>query len=472
MAFVGDIRTVLVGTATLLLLSLYTLVNCRQELPKQRTGSDEFLFGGVARRHSLAGTIGYAFSITYFGATTIYGYFYRAWFLAVTGTAMVISVGIICLVIRESAILSRPTFMRGNALLSMFAERLGPTNAHHLYGIYVVIYFALLVEELAVSRLMLNTVFRGHPAIMALLLATICAVILAYLKWGGFRAVLIADFEQLKLLFPFVIAIALLSFRNADDGLRLSAFTMRADGNWFTFVSAVLMLVAWIVSSIDFYSRLNFDSVRRDKRSIGQFAAVALTLTTAIFAVGACYGMTLPAAFAHDQTPSGFTEAGVTYAMALGYRSTAIIFFASVFCMIFSTVNTLAAGVFQAARYAGHPWPQFGELHKVMLWAMALSCFLWPDAVSAVGLFICALMIIPLVGILASLATYVRRFLPTDYKFVWPSVGLAASVFVFNYRRFTDYAQMPYLGALVLLSTLACAVTIRLSEAIGRKYGP
>ncbi len=471
MTFVGDITTVLLGALTLVLLSLYTLVNCRQELPRQRPASDDFLFGGMARRHSLAGTIGYAFSITYFGATTIYGHLYRGWFIAMAFTAIVIAIVIINFVIRSSTRESRYIRTRRSLLLTFLETRLGEENARHIYGVYVVIYFALLVEELAVSRVMLNVVFRGHPVVMALLLATICAVILAYLKWGGFRAVLVADFEQLKLLFPFVLAIALLSFRSASLKPPVPVFATLAEGNLLTFMSAVLMLVAWIVASIDFYSRLNYVIPSDDVSGVSRFAVGSIVLTATIFVVGACYGMMLPKEFSSNPTPSGFTEKGVQYAVVLGYRSTAVIFFASVFCMIFSTVNTLTIAIFQASRYARSPWPGIRDIHKVMLWALALSCILWPDSVSAVGLFICALMVVPLIVIIAALSKTVRDILPTGYAFLWPSIVLSVLVFIFNYRSFTDYSNMPFLGALVLISTLIVAASVKAHEVFRRNRG-
>jgi hypothetical protein len=471
MTFVGDITTVLLGTLTLVLLSLYTLVNCRQELTRQRPASDEFLFGGVARRHSLAGTIGYAFSITYFGATAIYGHLYRGWLIIVMITAIAIAIVIIQAVIRKAPGLPQSDGMRRNLLLMFIEQRLGKRNLRHVARLYVVIYFALLVEELAVSRVLLSIVFGGHPAVMALLLATICAVILAYLKWGGFRAVLVADFEQLKLLFPFVLAIAFLSFRSASIVSPEPLFAVRTEGNVLTYTSAVLMLVGWIVSSIDFYSRLNYSSNRKSMDGVANFASVSLAMTTAIFIVGACYGMMLPAEFSSDPTPSGFTARGVQYAVVLGYRSTAVIFFASAFCMIFSTVNTLTIATFQAARYAEQPWPQFRDLHKVMLWAVALSCILWPNSVSAIGLFICALMILPLLAILGALSQTLRRFLPADYSFLWFSLGVSTIGFALSYRFFTRYSNMPFLGALVLVSAAACAAAAKIYEANRGSYG-
>ena len=132
MTFVGDITTVLLGTLTLVLLSIYTLVNCRQELPRQRIASDDFLFGGVARRHSLAGTIGYAFSITYFGATTIYGHLYRGWFIGMVITAILLAIIVIRTVIRDASLSSSHTTPRRNLLLSLLSERVGAANARHI----------------------------------------------------------------------------------------------------------------------------------------------------------------------------------------------------------------------------------------------------------------------------------------------------------------------------------------------------
>jgi hypothetical protein len=466
MVFVDDILTAFLGTATLLLLSLYTLINCRSQLPKRPPSYEAFLFSAGSRRQSLAGTIGYAFSLTYYGATTIYGHLYRAWFIVFLFAVLVIAI-LLVRTILDGAVDSAGE-STGNLLLAFIRQRLGDDALAHISAVYVLIYFALLVEELAVSRVVLREVFPAHPAITAIILATICVVILAYVKWGGFRAVLIADFEQLKLLTPFVIAIAFLIFRAQDSSKEsLSPFAMRAEGDATTFVGGTIMLTAWIVCSVDFYSRLNFRRLSRSATDVKNFATMALLLASLVFVVGAAYGYCLPTAFSLARTPSAFTHRGVRYAMSLGFRTTSIIFFASLFCMIFSTINTLLVTVFQIGHYRNKR-PQVSHIHFVLLWAMVLSCGLWPDSVSAIGLFICALMVVPLCLICAALWQPIRNILPVRYWFVWPAVALSVILFTAGFKYFESYSAMPLLGALVLAALVVSVAMVRLGELVGR----
>src|SRR4051794_12761292 len=102
MVFANYVIIVLLGTATLLLLALYTLSKCRAQLPTREREYSAFLFEGLARRHSLAGTIGSTFSVTYYGATTIYGHLYRGWFLVMLAAGYFVSIFIVIRVLREA----------------------------------------------------------------------------------------------------------------------------------------------------------------------------------------------------------------------------------------------------------------------------------------------------------------------------------------------------------------------------------
>jgi hypothetical protein len=312
-----------------------------------------------------------------------------------------------------------------------------------------VVYFALLVEELAVSRVMLNIVFRGHPVVMALLLATICAVILAYLKWGGFRAVLVADFEQLKLLFPFILAIALLSFRSAS--LKAPApgvcHARRRRPAHICVRGTHARCVDRLIDRFLFTPQLRVITARYEGC---EFAAVSIALTTAIFIVGACYGMMLSKEFSSDPSLSSFIEKGVQYAVVPVYRSMAVIFFASVFCMILSTVNTLTIANFSSFAIYRAPVAAVPRTAQSDALAVILSCGLWPNSVSAVGLFICTLIVIPLIVIIAALSKTVRALFPASYAFLWVGMAISVVAFVLNYRDFTRYSNMPFLGAGVL----------------------
>ncbi len=466
MAFVDDILSVLLGITIVLLLSLYTLANCRAQLTSRPATYEAFLFAGGSRRQSLAGTLGYAFSLTYYGATIIYGHLYGAWFPLFLGVVLLIAIGLTRRVVRLAEVTAAAT---GNLLLDWLRHRLGDDQAQHVFRVYALIYFALLIEELAVSRLVLQTLFPMHSVITAVVLATICVVILAYLKWGGFRAVLIADYEQLKMLFPFVLVVAFLVFRVLDEvDVPRDPFVVLVPGNPFTVLGGASMLAAWIVGSVDFYARLNYTP----SRSRVGFATLALTLAGIIFMIGACYGMLLPMEFSTEMTPEGFTKGGVQIAGKIGIRMGAAILFASLFCMIFTTINTLLITLFQLGYYRRHGQPHIGRIHRVFLWAILLSAIVRPNAVSAFGLFICALMIVPFIVICGASFPRLAPLLSGEIWYVWPAIGLATLLFGLTFEFFeTNYAQMPLLGGIVVVSTLVAATAAWLARTGIARYG-
>jgi hypothetical protein len=136
--------------------------------------------------------------------------------------------------------------------------------------------------------------------------------------------------------------------------------------------------------------------------------------------------------------------------------------------MIFSTVNTLLVTVFQVGYYRDRR-PQISHIHFILLWAAFLSCWLWPNSVSAVGLFIAALMVVPLCVVCAALWRPLRKLFPSRYWFVWPAIGVSLAFFVVRFEYFASYAAMPLLGALVLASTVASVAVAKLGELIMRR---
>jgi len=293
-------------------------------------------------------------------------------------------------------------------------------------------------------------------------------VILRYLNWGGFKAILIAYYEQLKLLCPFILAVAFLIYRNP----RLTAssrglFQPRVSADPSAFPLALILLVSWIVAGVDFYSRLNFqpsgdDEVVRQRKA---FATLALSVTSGVFVVGALFGMSLPAKFSLIQSPIEFTKAGMNYTLMGGSKATSVIFFASLFCMIFTTLNTLGFTLFQLGFYRSSKSPHIKDIHRIFLWAVFLSCLMWPNSVSAFGLFIAALMFIPLFAILACIYPHVQAIVPKSFSFSVAALGMAIALFVLLYRNIeTTYSSHHLLAGIVAGSTLLCAVAGKIFE--------
>jgi hypothetical protein len=472
MNFTADSLTLFLGTATLLLLSLYTIVACRSQLSNEPETFSHFLFEAKTKRYSLAGAIGSVFSVTYYGATTIYGHLYRGWFIIFLVVSCLCAIGLARKIIDESASASgvHAPDEKGNALLDLLSRRLPEPGFRKLLALYALIYFFLLAEELAVSRLVLSSIFPGHPVVTATLLATVCLVILAYLKRGGFKAVLIADFEQLKLLFPFMVSLGLLIYRRPPSPLPAAElFNPRASSSVLALPLAVVMLVAWTAGSLDFYSRLNFRLENGQPRGTQQktFATLALTLVFAALIAGSLFGAWMPQTFSRAQTPAAFTKAGVDYIVAGGSRATSVIFFASLFCMIFTTINNLLITLMQVRFYLGRSTSRNDDFSRLLLFATLASSVFWANCVSAVGLFVGAQLIVPTTIVACSLSDRLTRLLPKRFMFLLWSTLLSIVLFVFFYPSLETFYSRHYLvSAIVIVPFTFCALTAKLAEGL------
>ncbi len=406
MIFVPDILTVFLGFVTLLFLGLHTLSKCRSEGSSYSSEEPEFLFQGKSRIYSLASSVGATFSVSYYGATVIYGHLFKGWFLAILVAANSAATVVVLWVLREGTS-DQARHGRGNILLEIFKERLSKRSFAGILRTYCAIYFLLLVEELAVARLAISTLFPKHPIIHALLLATICLIVLAYVRWGGYRAVLISDLEQLKLIAPFLLALVFFLYSSPpelasmEQALRLNHMPSRG-----ILLFSLVFVVGWVASPLDFYSRLNFAPDRRSSfvRQRKRMALLALLFSFFSYFIGGLFGAFLPPSFSKDLSPTGFTEAGISFILENGTPLISVVFFASLFFMIFTTCDTLLLTVVQVGHYQNSRLIRLGNLGRLMLVAVALSCFLPMEAVSLVGVFLASLMMLPLLATIGTLA--------------------------------------------------------------------
>lgn len=472
MVFANYVTTVLLGTATLLLLALYTLAKCRAQLPTRSRDYSTFLFEGLARRHSLAGTIGSTFSVTYYGATTIYGHLYRGWFIVLLAAGYAVSILIIIRVLQEAHVAGvQDETGRSNVLLELLRARLGTQNTIYVVNLWIVIYVFLLAEELAVARVVLMTVFAQYPVIPAVLIATMCVVVAVYVRWGGLKAVLIADYEQLKLLLPFVLALGFIVYHGKDlTGTFRQPFEPLVDTNIVALPLGILLMVSWKVAAVDLYTRLNFRMSSRAPvlRQQVSFTALSLALAVGMFVAVALFGMSMPPEFSQTHTPVAFTRAGLQYAAVFSSKPALVIFVASLFSMILTTINTLVTTTIQLGAYRPSTRPHITDLSRLFLGAAFVSCFFDPNTVSGVGMFIGALMIIPLVAVIGAISRRVRWLLPQNFRFVGPAAVVSVAVFLATYSSVGgDYSRHYLLPAFVAGSCVVCAAVGRMSQYFG-----
>lgn len=138
--------------------------------------------------------------------------------------------------------------------------------------------------------------------------------------------------------------------------------------------------------------------------------------------------------------------------------------------MVFTTIDTLLATFLQIGVYRKSSLASQHAVSRVLLVAVLFSCFFWPDSVSAIGVFIGSLLIIPLLAICSSLNQWLRLLLPKSGRY--PSYSLAFSVIVFVSQygdlevAFYDHIRIPLV---VIAATLACAATEKIIELSKRR---
>ena len=230
----ADQGAVLLGLFLLALLSIYTVEKCRRDTKGHLSNPRRFLFEGRGWRYSIASNVGAVFSVTYFfGATFLYGRLYKGTMLVIAAAIFLSLFFLLPRLIRamHTRVEHPPDIRSSNLMLEFLKQRLGRSDYRILAGLYFVIYFGLLVEELAVSRLILSTLFPVQPAVAAIMLTTICFVILAYLGFGGFRAILISDYVQLQVIVPFVLTLIFLIYRDSPGQFAASGLELPSMGH-------------------------------------------------------------------------------------------------------------------------------------------------------------------------------------------------------------------------------------------------
>jgi hypothetical protein len=449
------------GAITLAILSIYTILKCREDSLDHLRDPELFLFLGKTREYSLASNLGAVFSATYFfGATFIYGLIFRGTFLVITTLIFIILFWLIPKIINaalpES---SHASDQRGNVLLDFLSARLGPQDFKRVVQIYSIIYFLLLIEEISVSRLILHTLFPAQDLIAVALLVTIFFVILAYVYFGGFRAILISDFEQLKVLVPFLLLLVFLMFKDSPPRHNAILLSFPHLNNISGLLFATLFGIAWFSAGVDFYSRLNFTLPKgEDILTVKKvFVRLSLAAIYVLLVAGIVFGEHLVTVMPRVQSPSAYTQAAMNYFLVHSSRIVIVIFFLALFCMLFTTINTLLITLLQAGHYSKSRLLRREVLVRLFLAASVLSCSIPFDAVSAVGVFFGSLLIVPFVSILHALS-YRSRLFPRNLSYLLWALPVSAVAFGFFFPHlelsFERHFQIPGIVATATLTTL------------------
>jgi Na+/proline symporter len=469
----ADNTGVFLTVALLLALSVFTLRVCRRDLQKARN-YEEFLFRGKTEIFSLASAVGAVFSVTYFfGATFIYGHVLRGWIMTVITAGLVISVLIINKILDVQSTIANGQGNR-NVLLEFLRSKYDKRDFQLILLIIFWIYFSLLVEELAVTRLVAHTLLPDNPAVTTLFLTTMVTVISVYLYAGGFRAVLVSDYAQVWILLAFVIVLIYMISNGQGfstvffEAVVPNPIGLQQLGNLFFLL---VFVVSWFVCAIDSYSRLNFRNQLGEATLIKRkrFILRSTVLVAVILAIGVIYGASLSEGISSIRSPSQYTALSMAAFLETNSNLIMVVFLVGVLCMIFTTIDTLLVTILQIDWYLSPIGINRTTLAKIVLSAVALSCVVRFDAVSAIGIFIGSLMVLPFFSILRALFPKSLGWWPkrSDYL-VWSLVS-SFGLFAVLYDHFeTAFEWHFYIPGLVVCCTICSglvqSVVIRSKE--------
>ncbi len=459
----------LTSAGILLALSFVTVYYCRRT--RGTFASDAaFLFGTLGRRQSLASNTGAVFSVTYFfGATFIYSAVFHGWVrLAVAaGFVLIVPLGLaLTKVLHRAGLLGQPE--NGNPLLELLRQRLNTRHFKDVTGLYQIIYFGLLVEELAVSRLVLHTLIP-QPIVVGMLMITIIFVIYTYLYLGGFRAVLAADTVQMSVLVAFATVLLYVMLRQQSPAaILVGRFGGQSSGNALALACGVVFGTSWFLAAVDFYSRLNFTTARKDVRVYQQFALTSFLAVFGVLFVGMMFGDFLSTRLS-VRSPSGYTAEAVAFFLAQPL-SISVIFLVAIFAMIFTTIDTLLALNLQVGHYYSGRVVRKESLLSVVLLATIISTRMSFDSVSAIGIFIGSLMLLPSLVILRSAWPRAFRWLPPSPRYLLVAMAIATIVFVAIYNTIELRFDRHFCLTLLVASAAAtCALGAWIMSSIQRR---
>jgi hypothetical protein len=422
------------GLGCLLVLSIATITLCKRDGPVPKAYA-EFLFTGKTFAFSVVSSAGAAFSVTYFlGATFIYASILRAWCVPIlVAIALLVIVGACRVVIVAAQEFGEETFGGSdqNLLLAFMQRRLSPRNFRVFVQLLFLAFFLLLVEELSISRVILNAIFPFMPLLASTLLFTIVAVILAYVYIGGFRAVLTADWVQFSVLIAFL---ALLLFLVSVRGHPLAVLAMPRGLAPTTIIGAsVLWTVygaAFLVMAVDLYARLNFTAPAGVLLAMRlRLVLISIALVFAVVLIGVVFAIALAPEIGHVVTPTRYYRS-ITALFAVTPLSH-VAFLVAVFCMIFTTVNTLLITTAQIGFYKKGFGGRRPEFSRIVVLATFFSVVVDADAVCAFGIFVGSLLLLPLLQLLPELVG--RRKRQRDDRYLWLGAALSVIAFVGMY---------------------------------------
>jgi hypothetical protein len=410
-------------TAAVLLAISYATVRYARGASERFRNYDAFLFEGRLQAHSIASNVGAVFSLTGFlGATCVYSLVLQGWIQLVT----IVVFAVLMLVVRQivKRLDEAVPESTGNLLLDFFQKVCPEKDSRAVVYLYSVIYFALLVEELAVSRVVLFHLIQ-QPVVVGLLLCLATFVIYSYFYLGGFRAVVTADAVQLVILVLFAALLLKVVITEPAGPVR-SPFVVTPLST-LSVGGSVVFGVVWFLAALDFYARLNFAGRKANARTT-PFIVTSFALMLALLLVGTAFGRFLGTRVAIHNS-SEYAAHLVRFFLDRSLVAS-LVLIAAIFAMIFTTLDTLMLATLQSGFYQKKRLFRRGTLLNIVLVAILVSTRISDNATSVTGIFIGSMFVFPAVALLRQLWPRVMFWQPRSPRHLVVAMGLTILAFL------------------------------------------
>jgi Na+/pantothenate symporter len=471
----GPLDTIFLSVFLLLLLALATVEACRRAHVAAYDDEEAFLFRGRQPVHALASNIGATFSLTYFfGAVVIYAQLFETWMIV----AFAVTFFVVAMLYRKALKIIECELpsdawsgQRGNLLLEMLKRRYAPAAFDSVCSLFLVIYVAFLAEELAVSRLVFSALV-SNPLVVAFLLSVVCLIIVIYLSYGGFRAVLTADYIQGAVLCAFFLMLAIIVVERGKLDNLVHFPTTNITISFANLGMMMILAFAWFLAGVDYFSRFNFES--RSPREIAKTRASLANITASLlfvcFSLGILFSQAIGAEVSTTVAPSKYVSLLIGFFLTKTPPIYRVVFIVSLHCMVFTTVNTILMTVLQVSAYKVRNPLNRARVLPIILVAALGSVVIEGDHVHTIGIFIVSLLMLPAFPAAKGLFPRLAWWVPGSATYLWWALG--GSVLLFAAAEPKIASRFEYHFLIPAIPTGMAAIGIGLTQVIdiiGRK---
>lgn len=453
-----------------ILVSLLAVESARRYRLHGQITRRAYLYGGGTALFGIASNAGALFSLTYFfGGAAIYGFLFAGWYLVIA--AVVMTSAIVMLLVISRRIGGDAPNQNSNVLLSYLQKSLGVKEFHLACRIYVISYVLLLIEELAISRLVVSQIVDGNALLTALVMVVILFTIYSYLFLGGFRAVIVSDFYQMLVVAAFLV---LLVFLIAKTGLPADAWSTRSgsSSDLSNLIFSIIFGICWFVGGIDYYSRLNFayDKNLPARKQQQRFIILSGAAATLVLCIGILFGIHLRDVLSSIDSPERYCHDVVQYFLSSDRIIVPPLFLASIFCMLFTTIDTLLLTVLQIGFYYRSDKLSRESLSRLFLLLVLGSALIDFDMVSAFGIYAGSVMIIPATLSLRTIFPSLRAIVGGSDRIFEYALGLSAVFFVLTFKVLELQFEYHFLiPGFVVISILLCSLASRVLQQYSQR---